>query len=642
MTTLRTACNRDCPDACEILATIEDGRVTHLRGAPDHPVTQGFLCERTSRFLERQYAADRLTTPLIRRGEEFEPATWDEALDLIAAKFTAACEEYGPASLMAYRCGGSLGMMKHVTDHFFRQFGSVTKTRGDVCSGAGEHAQNLDFGISNSSDLFDLYNSRTIVLWGKNPYVSSVHLLPILREANTRGTRIILIDPVQHRTARLADISVQPRPGGDAAIACGIALWLYQHERHDASAADYCDNWPAYLELLQSQTLAEWASAADITVAQLEEVAATYADGPSAILVGWGMQRREHGCATVRAIDALAAMSGNLGVAGGGASFYFQRRAAFDLSFAADDPPVARTIPEPLLGDGILSAADPPIRCLWISAANPVAMLPDSARVAEALRTRELTVVVDAFLTDSARCAHVVLPTTTFLEEDDLVGAYGHHYVANQAAVTSAPREVRSDYHILQALAPKLGWHDRFRDDVNTWKQRLLAKMAPAGITLERLAAQAQRNPDAPQILFADRRFPTRTGRVNLVTQLDSALTCRPQTGLLRLAALSSARAQGSQWTDAQQQHHLLARVHPTALGACHDGQLANLTTERGQLCVVVKVDADVHPEMIVVDKGGWMHRGNCANELIGGQLTDAGEGAVYYDTIASLTPYSE
>ena len=183
----RTTCNRDCPDACSLLAIVEGGRVTRLQGDPDHPVTRGFLCHRTSRFLDRQYSTDRLTCPLIRRGQEYREIGWEAALDLAAEQLLRFRRESGPASILHYRCGGSMGILKHVTDYFFQCFGPVTIKSGDVCSGAGEAAQETDFGCCDSHDLFDLRHSRTIVLWGKNVFVSSVHLIPLLQEARKRG-----------------------------------------------------------------------------------------------------------------------------------------------------------------------------------------------------------------------------------------------------------------------------------------------------------------------------------------------------------------------------------------------------------------------------------------------------------------------
>ncbi len=634
---VRTTCNRDCPDACGIVATVEGGRIRKLQGDPAHPVTRGFLCYRTSRFLERQYDAGRLTSPQLRRNGSFRPISWDAALDLVAEAMLRIRAESGPAAILNYRSGGSLGLMKHVIDHFFERFGPTAIKSGDICSGAGDAAQIEDFGEEDSNDLGDLLHSRTIVLWGKNPYVSNVHLLPVLREAKRRGTRIALIDPVRHRGREIADLVLQPRPGGDIALALGVLRWLVERERLDPQAAEYCDHVDRLRSTVLSRPLSGWAELADVTGAELERLAELYAAGPSAILVGWGMQRRRNGSATVRVLDALGAVSGNVGVSGGGVSFYFKRRGAFDLSFAVR--PAPRRIPEPLLGSGILEAEDPPVRMVWVSNGNPVAMLPESATVARALRTRELTVVVDAFMTDSAREAHLVLPTTTMLEDDDLVGAYGHHWLGNVRPVVPPPDGVKSDYEILQALAPRVGLEDAFAAPAAEWKRRLLAKVAPHGVTLEALERGPQRNPLAPPILFADRRFPTASGRVNLIQEIDPEPP-RPTAGRpLLLMALATERSQASQWPSRRQEGPATVTVHPDAAGGLGAGDRARLESDVGSLDVVVALDPGQRRDVALMDKGGWYGRGRCANVLIRARLTDAGEGAAYYDTPVRLVP---
>lgn len=437
---VRTTCNRDCPDACGIVATVEDGRVKRIQGDPDHPVTQGFLCYRTSRFLERQYDPERITSPLVKRNGAFHPVSWDDALDRIAEKMLRIKTESGAAAILHYRSGGTLGIMKFLNDRLFELFGPCAVKSGDICSGAGDAAQLADFGEEDSNDLFDLLNAKTILIWGKNPHVSSVHLLPILKEAREKGARIVMIDPVRHRGADLAELYVQPRPGGDIALALGIARRLFETGKADPLAATYCDHLDAFRALAFSRDLQAWATLADVTPAELVRVADLYAAGPSAILVGWGMQRKANGSATVRLLDALGAISGNLGVSGGGVSFYFKRRGAFDTSFGGKGVEPPRQLLEPVLGREILEAADPAIRMVWVTAGNPVAMLPDSHTVKRALETRELTVVVDSFLTDTARAAHVVLPTTTMLEDDDLVGAYGHHWLGEVRPVVPRAR----------------------------------------------------------------------------------------------------------------------------------------------------------------------------------------------------------
>lgn len=638
---IKTSCNRDCPDACGIVATVEDGRVTRLQGDPEHPVTRGFLCYRTNRFLERQYDPGRLTTPLILRSSGLEPASWDEALDLVAAKMVRVREESGGAAILNYRSGGSLGLMKHIIDYFFERFGPVTIKSGDICSGAGDAAQLADFGEEDSHDLFDLLNSRTIVLWGKNPYVSSVHLLPVLREARSRGARLVQIDPVRHRGADLAQIFLQPRPGGDMAVALGILRLLFEWGKTDPDAASYCDNLDELRAAALSRPLGGWADLAGVSAEEIERVSRAYADGPSAILVGWGLQRRARGSATVRLLDALCAVSGNLGVAGGGVSFYFKRRGAFDLSFTRGLAIAPRSIPEPLLGPGILAAVDPPIRMVWVSNANPVAMLPDSHTVARALHTRELTVVVDAFLTDTARTAHVVLPTTTMLEDDDLVGAYGHHYLGNVRPVVPPPDGVKSDYRILQELAPRVGLDAELARSVCDWKRRLLGPVSGQGASLEALEHGPVRNPLVPEVLFAGRRVPTATGRVNLIRELDPEPPRATAERPLLLMALASEKSQASQWPSHQQEGPATVTVHPDAANGFRHGDLVRLESGLGSIEVVVKLDPRQRRDVALMDKGGWLHRGRCANVLVLAQATDAGGGAAYYDTPVRLLPLS-
>jgi anaerobic selenocysteine-containing dehydrogenase len=637
VTEVRTTCNRDCPDACGIVATVSNGRVVRIQGDPEHPVTQGFLCYRTSRFLERQYSPERLTTPLLRRGSGHVPISWDDALNLAAEKLLRAKSETGAASILFYRSGGTLGMMKLVTEHFFERFGPVAVKSGDICSGAGEAAQLTDLGISESNDLFDLRNSRTIVLWGKNPHVSSLHLLPVLREARAAGARVVLIDPVRHRGVEVADLYVQPRPGGDAAIALGIARRLFETGRTDPQAPAYCDHFEDFRALALSRSIEAWAVAADLRTDELQALAEAYADGPSAILVGWGMQRRTRGSAAIRTLDALAAVSGNLGVPGGGVSFYFRRRAPFDTSFTDAAESAPRRIPEPLLGNGILEASDPPVRIVWVMAGNPVAMLPDSLSVARALETRELTIVVDAFLTDTARHAHLVLPTTTMLEDDDLLGAYGHHWLGEVRPVVAPPDGVKTDYEITQELARRLGLASEFSEPIEAWKRRMLRPVEGRGASLEDLRRGAVRSPVAERVLFADRRFPTPSGRVNLIREIDPDPLRPPRDRPLFLVAISTEKAQSSQWVRAPD-GPAAATVHPDAVPGFRDGDLARLSSELGSMTVRLRLDAHQRRDIVLMAKGGALSRGHCTNALTPATLTDAGLGAAYYDTPVAIT----
>lgn len=647
-----TTCNRDCPDVCRIVAEVETGapdgeRVVRLLGDRDHVITRGFLCYRTSHFLPLQYGPTRLLTPLLRKGGELVPVSFDEALDFVAEALLRIRRESGPAAIFHYRSGGSMGALKHLTDYFFERFGPVTTKRGDICSGAGDAAQMIDFGIEDSSDIFDLLNAKNIILWGKNVQVASPHLLPVLKQAQGNGARLVLVDPVWHRTATMCERFVQPRPASDFALAMAVARLLFERGHVDPAAASYCDHLDEFRALALTHGVNEWCARADVAVADADDLARRLGqDKPTAILVGWGMGRRQVGGAIVRALDALSAISGNLGVPGGGVSFYFKRRAAFDFNFIRGLDVAPRSICEPLFGPEVLAAHDPPVRALWITAGNPAVMLPDSERVAAAIASRELSVVVDPFFTDSARLATCVLPTTTLLEDDDLLGAYGHHQLGESRPVVQPPPGVRSDLQIMQALAARTGLADVMAGSARDWKAKIIANtLGPHGISLDDIAAGDVKSPLAPQVLFADRRFATPSGRVSLITAPDVppaafAPIAAPTAGTpeLLLMALATDRSQSSQWSRKSLGPPAIT-VHPDSAAGLPDGAPARLISARGALDVVVKHDPAQRRDVALAAKGGLSSDGQNLNALIEARTTDIGDGGALYDQRVRLEP---
>ena len=630
----RTTCNRDCPDACGIEATVTDGLVTRLRGAADHPVTRGFLCYRTSHFLGRQNSQERLRHALLRKNGRLEPVSLTEALDFVAEKLLSIRAESGPAAILHYRSGGSLGLLKIMADRFFERFGPCSAKTGDICSGAGEAAQILDFGVSDSNDLFDLLDSRYIYLWGKNPFASNIHLIPVLKEARAKGAKLTLVDPVAHKGMSLVDRFVQPPPGTDLAIALGIGRILVERGWLAPDAREYCMDLPEYERLVLGRTLDEHARAAEVPVALLEQMAREFHQGPTAILVGWGMQRRSHGGAIVRALDALAAVSGNLFRSGGGCSFYFRRRGAFDSSaLSAGETVAPRLLREPLLGQDILAAENPKIRAVWVTAGNPVCMLPDSATVARALEATELVVVADPFLTDTGRRATVVLPVPTLLEDDDLLGAYGHHWLGESRPVVPPPPGVLQELELFQALARRVGGGlvEAMAGTAEEWKRRLLRPVEPLGITLEGLREGPKRNPRTGKVRFPNRRVETPTGKVQLLGAVPAPVEVAPGYPFA-LFSNSTIESQASQWVGSGLGPHVWIAVHPEAIPGRKEGDLVTVESPTGALQAVLRFDPAQRKDVAIMPKGGHYDRGHSANALIAARATDLGLGAAYLD----------
>ncbi|MBL8841355.1 MAG: molybdopterin-dependent oxidoreductase [Planctomycetes bacterium] len=627
----KTACNRDCPDACSIVVEKEGERAVRLRGDPDDPVTRGFLCERTAKFLARQYAPDRFLTPQVRRGGKLLSASLDAALDFAAEQLQRIRAESGPEAIFHYRSGGSLGLLKVAADFLFEQFGPVTVKRGDICSGAGEAANLADFGVSDSNDLFDLHQSRLIVVWGKNVHVSGSHLLPVLQEAKRRGAKLVGIDCVRTRLAPLCDLFLQPAPGCDGELALAVAGELFARGLVAPELDSFAHGVASFRALAEAQPLAQRARAAGVPVAELARFAELYATCfPAAILVGWGLARRSHGAAVVRLLDALATVRGNMGVSGGGCSYYFARRSAFDTSFVRGEAAAPRTLSEPLLGQELLEAT-PRVRAIWVTAGNPLSMLPDAAAVRRGFERADFVAVVDSHPTDTTDVAHVIFPCPTLLEDDDLLGAYGNHYLRASTPAIAPPPGVVHEITLLHGLATRLGLAERFPARVADWKARLLAKVAPHGLDAAALAAAPRRNPLAPQVRFAGHRFATPDGRARLPAAAPPLPAPPPADFPLRLLAVSTPKAQSSQWAEPPPSPPEV-RVHPAAAGALADGAAAWLESVLGRLAVTVRHDDAIHRDVLFMAKGGQQRSGDCANLLVRAALTDAGEGGALYD----------
>ncbi len=639
---LRTACSRDCPDACSLEAEVVDGKLVSLKGAHDDPITKGFLCPRTTRFVDRQESPDRLRQPMVRKSktsEEFVPISWEAALDLAAEKLIAAKQQHGPESIFHYLSGGSLGYLKALTNVCFQQLGPCTLKRGDICSGAGEWAQEQDFGISDSSEADDLLNAKLILIWGKNVHTSSVHLLPILLEAKKRGTVLVCIDPAPTKSARIAHLALCPRPGTDAQIALAMVGYLAERGRLDPEASSYCNNLPEFLEMARSVSFEERMQRAGIPLEQGLELARLYDElAPSSLLVGWGAPRRSNGADTVRALDALTAVSGNIGRPGSCTSFYFQRRRSFNKAAIPAHQPPPRTLLEPRLGVE-LEQADPKVRVAWITAGNPAAMLPDSERVARELRKVDFTVVVDTHWTDTCAVADLVLPTLTIVEDEDVMGAYGNTYLRSSQPVMEPFGESRHELWIHQQLAQRLGFGELLEGTPAEWKDRLLKPEVDRTVFEGRPVSQ----PGAPRVLFEGRRFLTPDGKANLMTQEPAMPEESPLGYPFRLMAVSHPDSQSSQWSLTPPELPI-ARISSSADGGLLDGEVYRIESSQGGFLVRIRREEGLHPEVVILPKGGsGVYGGWCPNALIEAKETDAGEGACFYEEpVRLLLPCSE
>jgi anaerobic selenocysteine-containing dehydrogenase len=453
-----------------MLVTVENGRAVRMAGDPDHSVTQGFLCTKVAKYLERTYHQGRLLYPQIRTGAKgegkFRRASWDEALDLIAARLRHIIDTDGPQAILPYSYAGTMGLIQgeSMDRRFFHRIGASLLDR-TICASAGSEALNVTYGTRMAPDPEDIVNAKLIVLWGTNTLTSNSHLWPFVRKAKANGATTICIDPLRTRTAVACDEHIAIRPGTDAALALSMMHALFRDGLDDRG---YLEEMTLGWEKLRERVLADYApervaKICRIPVEIIESLAARYGSTrPTFIRLNYGLQRHAGGGSAVRAISLLPAVTGAWEDVGGGAMlstsgtfFQLDTRTLHrkDLS-----PPGTRTINMSRLGEALTRIGDPPVKAIINYNSNPATIAPDREKVMAGLRREDLfTVVLEHFQTDTADFADVLLPATTQLEHEDVHKAYGHTYMMFNARAIEPLGESLPNSEIFRRIAARMG-----------------------------------------------------------------------------------------------------------------------------------------------------------------------------------------
>jgi anaerobic selenocysteine-containing dehydrogenase len=640
-----TTCTRDCPNTCGLVATVEGGMLVALRGDPGHPLTRGAACHKARKYISRVYSPERVTHPMIRRNGRWERASWDAALDLVAGRMQAVCAESGPEAILHYQGYGERTALKLLNRYFFNLLGGVTTLRGSLCGGAGQGAQELDFGRRVSHDPLDHRNSRAMILWGRNPVSTNISLVPIIKDVRKSGGRIVVVDPARSRSVALADHHIAPRPGGDGYLAMAASRLILSAGAEDRAFIDnHSVGFAQYREILDRYSVAGLCERAGVTPADAQTLADILMGyRPTSILLGWGLHRYEYAHHMIRAIDALGAVSGTIGVPGGGVSQGFEEYGPYDPACWGDQlNPPRRTLLMPRVGEEILNAGNPRIRMIFVTAANPLCMAPNSARVAEAFDRAEFVVYSGHFMDDTSDHADVFLPATTFLEEDDVVASYGHNYVGPVNRVVEPVGECRSEFHMFHALAARFPFAARFRRPAAEWLEDICSPILAQGCDLETLRKGAFRL-DAPMVPHADGAFATPSGRFQFMTDFDPSV----EPGVdprypYRLLTVAPHGYICSERTMAE--HEPLPEVRLNAAEArrlgLRDATEVMVSSPVGRIRAFLRLDAAMRRDILLAERGGWAKAGHGLNRLTRDISSRVGQGTPFYETSVSVSAW--
>jgi anaerobic selenocysteine-containing dehydrogenase len=692
---VHAACPHDCPDACGVLITIEDGRATKIRGDPAHPVTRGFLCAKVAKYLDRVYSPGRLLYPMRRVAPKgipcgagaparFQRITWDKALDEVTQKFKSIIAEFGSESILPYSYGGTLGALNGASmdRRFFHRLGASQLERS-ICSTAGEEGIKSVLGVKLGTEPEQFAYSRYIIAWGSNIHGNNVHLWPFIEEARHKGAKLVVIDPYRTRTAKCADWYLPINPGTDAALALGLMHVIINENLYDA---DYVARYTvgfgdlkARAQQYPPEKVAGWTG---ISADDIRKLAREYAtQRPAVIRVNYGIQRSERGGMAMRAVTMLPCLIGSWKQLGGGLQLSLS--GAYGLNRDALEMPglmqkalgrPARSVNMVQLGSVLNTLGDPPVKALFVYNSNPAAVCPNHNEVIRGLKRLDLfTVVHEQFFTDTTDYADIVLPATTFFEHKDLQTAYGHYYVQVSNQAVDPLGDCRSNVEVFRALAKRMEFDDEcFHESVDSMIDRALDSPNPwlKGITRDRLEHEnhvrlnfsTNGSPAAPFLPFAQGNFPTPSGKAEFYSEtlkrrgLDPVVDFTPPdesrhgakaAGFpLELLARKADNHLNSSFANVPSVRELepsLGQLEMHATDArprgIRDGDRVRAFNRRGEIVLEARVNGSV-PAGVVAARLDWARFGPGSrniNVLTSEKLTDMGNAATFYSVCVEV-----
>jgi anaerobic selenocysteine-containing dehydrogenase len=532
-TTVVGACPHDCPDTCSILTTVEDGKAIAVRGNPDHPFTRGRLCVKVNNYEERVYSEKRLLYPLRRVGpkgsKQFQQISWDEAIEAIAKRWKSIIATDGAQAILPYSYLGTQGIINglNVGDPLFNKLGATVSER-TFCDSGSCTAYMMTIGPTPGVDPESFVHSKYILLWACNTLGTNSHHWPFIEQAKKAGAKLVVIDPVRTRTARLADWHIPIRPGTDAALALAMIHVVINENLVDR---DYIDKHTVgYDELAERASTYTPEFAAQETGIPAEDIvklAREYATTPPAVVrIGVAVERHAGGGQTVRAIACLPGLIGAWKHVGGGLLQLpiWAFPVKWEVLMRPDlQPEKMRVLNSWRLGPALTGELgfDPPIKALFVYNANPMAMVTEQGKLEQGLEREDLfTVVSEHFLTDTARYADIVLPATTQLEQKDIMFSWGHLYLSYNNPAIEPLGEAVSNTELFRRLAKAMGIEDpsfyRTDDEIIEasldWTNPVLQ-----GITLKDVKAKGYARLNVPSAddwaPHREGNFPTPTGK---------------------------------------------------------------------------------------------------------------------------------
>lgn len=638
-------CTLDCFGCCKLNVHVDDNKVIKIEADKNHPYTKGIMCEKGRNHLKRLNDKDRLYSPMKKEDGKWVNISFEEAIDIIADKLKYYKEKYSSNSVMHYSESGSGSILKGIEDIFFNFYGGITKADGGTCWSAGSKAQKYDFGYNKSHFIDDVLNSKNIILWSKNPANSHIQLFHRIKQAKEKGIKVIVIDPLSTNTANIADIHIKINPSTDAALAMAMAKIIIEENLQETEFIKEnvigFEEYKAYLDTLDMNYLCDECG---VDINTIKELTYLYAkEKYSSIYIGYGVQRYKNGGNSIRAIDALGAITGSVGKKGGGVNYsnkvypdvlnldpynsykYASKEREFDLnefpSFAKDN-----------------------LKAIFISKANPLNQWPNLNEFTKAFKSIEFKVCIDMFLTDTAKHCDLVIPCTNTLETEDLLyTSMSNPYIIYNEKCVEPKYKLMDEYYFFRELAKKMEMKEYPYVPKKEYLAQIIKPLEEKGITFEKIKNEYVTIQE-DDVAWKDLIFKTPSKKIEIYSESAKKNNVSPtpvyineKSSKLRIITTHPKRSLMSQsFKDIDTMAVANISQNTAKNHNLLNGEIVTLKSVNGEIDVQTNISNKLMDNIVHMEIGWWEKSSN-PNFLTEGAVSDMGKQIAYYDTFVEI-----
>lgn len=660
-------CTLDCADCCKFNVYVKNDDIIKIEGDKEHPYTKGFICKKGLAHLKRLNHSKRIYKPLIKINDKWKEIEFDEAINIMVKKLSYYKSKFGSKSILYYEQYGNGTVLKSIGEKFFNFYGGVSLSKGGPCWSAGIAAQKLDFGDSRSHSLEDMLNSKNIFVWGKNPANTTIHTMQMIKMAKEKGSKIIVIDPIETATAKLADKYIKIKANGDKALALAMAQIIIKNKLYDEKYIKlYVNGFEEYKSYILSLNIKDLSKECGVEISTIEELVKLYCQKYSTILLGFGMQKYKNGGMTIRLIDALGAITGQIGFSGGGVNYankvypkilntdpYDSEKFSSNRYYHTNE--ISEFIEKCNLGntyyknDIFINHEDNkgdyelniPIKMAIITKSNLLNQLANINNLKRALSKVEFKVCFDMFITDTVKECDLFIPVTSQLESEDLLfSSMMNPYLVYNEKILEPQEKLMDEYYFFMEVAKRLKMSNY---PIVTKKEYLEKVIYPLKNINSDISLEYLKNNYFTlhkDVAWSDKNFVNESGKFEIINCEEIK-----KFEANKYKDISKLRLLTNHGRDSLSSQHFMdddgiaiAYINEKEVKRfnINNNEIIYLKSENGQIKVKINIDKSIGDNIVMMFVGWWERHGN-PNFLTNSGISDIGGQITYNETFVEI-----